>query len=80
LTKEIGAPPPQLPGLSSVGSSNRFREGVVRIVMETRNPVAQGAQDLGVGEGTLGTWVNRGQKAFETAKSGGLSEPFPTSV
>ncbi|MFE4956895.1 transposase [Streptomyces sp. NPDC056653] len=51
-----------------------FREGAVRIVMETGKPVAQVARDLGVGEGTLGTWVSRARKASESAKSGGLSE------
>ena len=34
-----------------------FREGAVRIVEETRKPVAQVARDLGVNEGTLGNWV-----------------------
>lgn len=51
-----------------------FREGVVRIVMETGKPVAQVARDLGVGEGTLGRWVSRARKASESAKSGGLNE------
>ena len=31
----------------------------VRIVVETGEPVAQIARDLGVNEGTLGNWVNR---------------------
>jgi transposase len=36
-----------------------FREGAVRIVRETRKPVAQVARDLGINEGTLGNWVNK---------------------
>jgi transposase len=35
-----------------------FRQGAVRIVEETRKPIAQVARDLGVNEGTLGNWVN----------------------
>ena len=36
-----------------------FREGAVRIVRETRRPIAQVARELGVNEGTLGNWVAR---------------------
>jgi transposase-like protein len=36
-----------------------FREGAVRIVRETRKPIAQIARDLGVNEGTLGNWCAR---------------------
>ena len=36
-----------------------FREGAVRIVEETKKPIAQIARDLGVNEGTLGNWVNK---------------------
>jgi transposase len=36
-----------------------FRDGAVRIVVETGKPIAQIARDLGVNEGTLGNWVNQ---------------------
>jgi transposase len=36
-----------------------FREGAVRIVRETGKPVAQVARDLGINEGTLGSWIAR---------------------
>ncbi|MGY4967445.1 transposase [Streptomyces sp. 900105245] len=36
-----------------------FREGAVRIVLETGKPAAEVAGDLGVHEGTLQTWVHR---------------------
>jgi transposase len=47
-----------------------FREGAVRIVRETRKPIAQVARDLGVNEGTLGNWVARAREAEEP---GGLT-------
>lgn len=39
-----------------------FRDGAVRIVLETGKPIAQVARDLGVNEGTLGNWVARDRK------------------
>ena len=42
-----------------------FREGAVRIVEESRKPIAQVARDLGVNEGTLGNWVNRARETRE---------------
>jgi transposase len=35
-----------------------FREGAVRLVRETRKPIAQVAADLGISAGTLGNWVH----------------------
>ncbi len=36
-----------------------FREGAVRIVRETKKPIAVIARDLGVNPGTLGNWVDK---------------------
>lgn len=49
-----------------------FREGAVRIVEETKKPVAQVARDLGINEGTLGNWVVRAREAREGTE--GLSK------
>ena len=36
-----------------------FREGAVRIVRETKKPLAVIARDLGVNPSTLGNWVDK---------------------
>ncbi len=36
-----------------------FKAGAVRIVLETRRPVAEVAREVGIGAGTLGNWVRR---------------------
>ncbi len=36
-----------------------FRAGAVRIVSETRGPVAEVARELGICEGALGSWVRK---------------------
>ena len=36
-----------------------FKAGAVRIVRETRKPVAEIARELGIDAGTLGNWVRK---------------------
>ena len=39
-----------------------FRQGAVRIVVESGRPIAQVARELGINEGTLGNWVARDRR------------------
>ena len=48
-----------------------FRQGAVRIVRETRKPIARVARDLGVCEQTLGNWVKKDK--IERGEAEGLS-------
>jgi transposase len=48
-----------------------FREGAVRLVLDTGRPIAEIAREIGVHEGTLGNWVN---KARSSGPAGELSE------
>lgn len=50
-----------------------FKAGAVRIVKETRKPVAVVARELGINEGTLGGWVATDRRARERG-DGALSE------
>ncbi len=38
--------------------SPEFREDAVRLVIDSSRPIASVARELGIGEGTLGNWVN----------------------
>ncbi|MDP9397172.1 MAG: transposase [Actinomycetota bacterium] len=52
-----------------------FRQGAVRIVVESGKPIARVARELGINEGTLGNWVARDRQARGVAGAeGALSE------
>jgi transposase len=42
-----------------------FRDGAVRLVLETGKPIAQVARELGINEGTLGNWCARRRRSNE---------------
>ena len=46
-----------------------FREGAVRLVLETGKPIAQVARDLGINEGTLGNWVAKARRERDGANA-----------
>ena len=48
-----------------------FRAGAVRIVRETRRPIAEIARELGIGAGVLGNWVRKDK--IERGEAEGLS-------
>lgn len=51
-----------------------FKAGAVRIVRETGKPIAQVARDLGINDGTLGSWVKADARRRGEGDRGGLSE------
>lgn len=51
-----------------------FREGTVRVVLESGRPVAQGARDPVLNEGKLGNWVTKARPA-----AGGEDAPLGES-
>lgn len=48
-----------------------FREGAVRIVLETGKPIVRVADDLGIHPGTLGNWVKK--EKIERGEASGLN-------
>jgi transposase len=40
-----------------------FKQGAVRLVLETGKPIAQVARELGLNEGTLGNWCARERRS-----------------
>src|SRR5687768_17489929 len=59
-----------------------FRAGAVRIVQETKKPIAVVARDLGINEGTLANWVNkdieRRLPSNADFRAGGSAQPRPS--
>ena len=53
------------------GYDPEFRAGAVRIVRETRRPIAEIARELGIGAGVLGSWVRKDK--IERGEAEGLS-------
>ncbi|MEU9453715.1 transposase [Streptomyces sp. NPDC048277] len=51
-----------------------FREGAVRIVTESGKTIAEVAEDLGINETALASWVSRARRAG-AAPAGGSDEP-----
>ncbi len=39
-----------------------FKQGAVRLVLETGKPIAQVARELGINDGTLGNWCARARR------------------
>ena len=48
-----------------------FKAGAVRIVRETRRPIAEIAREFGIGAGVLGNWVR--EDRIERGEAEGLS-------
>ena len=46
-----------------------FRQGAVRLVVETGRPIAQVARELGINEGTLGNWCAQERRARKKDRS-----------
>src|SRR5512135_291373 len=51
-----------------------FKEGAVRLVLETGKPIAQVARELGMVAGTLENWVAKDRREREGGQDGRLSE------
>ena len=54
-----------------------FRDGAVRIVLQTGKPIARVTRDLGINDGTLGNWVAKDRaerEGTEGLSSGDIAE------
>ena len=51
-----------------------FKAGAVRLVLETGRPIAQIARELGINDGTLGSWVTAARRQRDGGGDGSLSE------
>ena len=51
-----------------------FKAGAVRLVLETGKPIAQIARELGINDGTLGSWVTAARRQRDGGGDGSLSE------
>ena len=47
-----------------------FRDGAVRLVLETGKPIAQVARELGINEGTLGNWCAKDRQLRDSGTTG----------
>ncbi|WP_329295702.1 transposase [Streptomyces sp. NBC_01455] len=52
-----------------------FREGAVRIVIETGKPIPEVAADLGIHSGTLHSWVSRARRNGSPSLDRPVAEP-----
>lgn len=48
-----------LPSLTKRHCTQEYRDEAVLMVIQSQRPIAQVARELGVNEGTLGTWVSK---------------------
>ncbi len=51
-----------------------YRAEAVKLVVETSQPIAQVARDLGINEGTLGNWVNTYRREHPASEELNLPE------
>ncbi len=55
--------------------STEFKQEAVRLAVESHQPVAQTARDLGVNPNTLYTWISKYHSAGTSAPKGAEGEP-----
>ncbi len=58
-----------------------FKEAAVKLAVESDQPIAQSARELGVNVNTLHTWIDKFHGKQESpSKGGGVVTAFPTNV